>query len=135
MGGETDASEGATRETTPRARGRLATAWWVLRIVLGVGAVVLALALHFDPELRERKAMKRGNLEPLQTLQSGRDTYTLHYFRGYRANIVTKNGTRVFDSRDTDTQGCIRLVRRESGRVELECQHKNRSEAVFFTMP
>lgn len=135
MVGETDANAGTPRESAPRAHAWLGKAWRVFRILLAIGLGVFAIVRSLDPELRERKAMQRGDVEQLQSLQSGPDAYALQYFRSAQANIVTKNGQRVFDSRDAATRGCIRLVRREGGRVELECQHPTSRQALFFPMP
>ena len=135
MAGETRAPQGRIHQQAPESS-LVRRAWVTLRIVL---AIVLALYFYvrsLDPAVRERKAMQRGHVELLQTLQSGGDTYTLHYFRsGGPPHAVAKNGQRVFDSREAQTLGCIRLRRRDDGVVELECQHVNRRDAVFFPMP
>lgn len=136
MGGETDAPAGSIRHEEPPGPRRARKAWVALRIV---AAIVLGIYLHMlsqDPAVSERKAMQRGGVELLQTLQAGDDTYTLHYFRGGgRKNTVSKNGERVFDSSETATAGCIRLRRRDDGVVELECQHVDRLDAIYFPMP
>ena len=135
MGDETDANAGTLRDTARRPHSWLDTAWRVLWIVLAIVLAVFAIVRSLEPELRERKAMQRHDVEQLHAVQSGSDVYTLQYVRSAQASTVTKNGQRVFDSRDTATRGCIRLVRREDGPVELECQHATRREAIFFPMP
>jgi hypothetical protein len=132
MGGETDASERTPRESAPRRSTGPVAAWRVLPVVLVSALLLYSHWRGQDPEVREKKAMQRGDAELLQTLRSGGDAYSLVYF-GYV--VVYKNGKRVFDSSETETQGCIRLRRRDDGVVELECQHVDRLDAIFFPMP
>lgn len=136
MVGETNASADKIRHQEEAVASWFAKAWVALRIVLAIVIAVYVFMRSLDPAVSERKAMQRGDVELLQTLQAGNHTYTLRYVRsGARWNTVTKNGQRVFDSREADTLGCIRLRLRNDGVVELECQHVNRRDAIFFPLP
>ena len=136
MVGETGANADTTRQQEERGHSRFQVAWGALRIVLAIAIFLYFYVRSLDPAVTERKAMQRGDVELLQTLQAGDDTYTLYFFRsGGRKNTVSKNGERVFDSSEVDTLGCIRLRRRDDGVVELECQHVSRNVAIFFPMP